>query len=146
MRNQIINLVSFFVLLALSQGCDQSTKSEDEILVDLKISQEILSFGDTLKGTFTVTNNTPEIKSFYFSTSCQFGWILSLNGVTLASAGTACYQVPTELHLLPSESNEFEIKYYLVDNEDNQLQPGNYEIEAFLINTAYKVKKNFQIK
>ncbi len=146
MRNQMIKLVSFFVLVVLIQGCDQSTKSEDEISVDLKISQEILSIGDTLKGTFSVTNNTPEKKSFYFPTSCQFGWTLSLNGITLASTGTACFQIPTELHLLPAESKKFQIKYYLTDNEDNKLQPGNYDIEAFLINTEYKVKKNFQIK
>ncbi len=145
MKNQMINLLCIFVLVILLHGCDKSTNYEDEITVDLKISQEILSIGDTLRGTFSVTNNTQEIKSFYFSTSCQFGSTISLNGITLASIGTACYQMPSELHLLAGELKKFEIKYFLVDKEGNDFVPGKYEIEAFLINTEYKVSKNFQI-
>ncbi len=145
MKNQMINLLCIFVLVILLHDCDKSTNYEDEITVALKISQEILSISDTLRGTFSVTNNTQEIKTFHFSNSCQFGSILLLNGITLASIGTACYQMPSELHLLAGESKKFEIKYFLVDKEGNDLLPGKYKIEAFLINTEHKVNTDFQI-
>ena len=145
MKIQIINLLCIFIGLIFLNGCDKSTNYEDEITVELKISQKILSIGETLRGTFSVTNNTEEKKLFHFSTSCQFGWILSLNGITLASTGTACYTSPTELQLLAGESKKFEIKYFLVDKDGNDLLLGKYEVEAFLVNTEHKVSTDFQI-
>ena len=148
MKTCLINTIYFFnlILLVFIYGCEKSTNYEEEVTVELKLSQEILSNADTLKGTFTVKNISQNTKIFHFMNSCQFGFRVTLNGETQYNEPSGCRESPSKFQLLAGESKEFEIVYCLKDNNGNDLHLGNYEIEAFLVNTEYKVNRSFQIK
>ncbi len=147
MRNHCSNLLCVFsVLVVFILGCEKSTSYEDEITAELEITQEILSIDDTLIGTYTISNYSQETKSFYFTNSCQFGFTITHNGTTFYNEPTGCRASLSELHLISGKSKKFEIQYFLIDNAGNDLPPGKYDIEAFLINTEHKVNKYFQIE
>jgi hypothetical protein len=145
MRNYFIYIfwISLFITFTLS--CENSTDYEDDIRADLIISQEIFSSEDTLYGTYSVTNNTQETKSFYFNSSCQFSYVIYQNGIILYHKPTGCRASQSEFHLLSGESKHFDFSYSLIDKENKKLPSGDYEIEAFLIDTRYLAQKNFQI-
>jgi len=145
MKNYCINILYIFALLVFICGCEKSTTYEDGITVELKLSHEVLSIDDTLEGVFSIINNSQDTKSFYFVNSCQFEYRIALNGKIQYYEPTGCRESQTEIHILSGESKTFEIIYSLIDNEGNDLLPGNYEIEALLIDTGYEVSQNFKI-
>ncbi len=148
MKTGWIKIIFIFILILLVciYGCKKSTIYEDEVTSELKLSQKIYSNDDTLKGTFTVRNLTQATKIFHFVNSCQFGFLILLNEETQYNEPSGCRESPSEFKLLAGESKEFEISYSLIDNDGNDLPLGNYEIEAYLFNTEYKVTQPFQLK
>ena len=145
MRKNFIYVLYISVFITFILNCEKTTKYEDDILTDLTISQEIFSSEDTLFGTYSVINNTQETKSFYFNSSCQFSYVILQNGIILYYKPTGCRASPSELHLSSGDSKDFDFIYLLIDKENKKLPAGDYEIEAFLIDTKYLAKKNIQI-
>ncbi len=102
MRSNWIKSIGIFILFLfiLINGCEKSTIYEDNVTVDFKISDYSLSNNDTLTGTFTVRNNSQKTVTFQFVNSCQFGYIITIDGETIFNEPSGCRLSPSELHWL----------------------------------------------
>ncbi len=148
MKTPWINIlnISILIVFIFIFSCDKATKYEEEVTVELKLSEEILNKDEILNGEFTVTNKSPNTKVFHFNSSCQFGFRVTDDDEIEFYKSDGCRASPSKFELLSGESKKFEFKYLLKDFDGNDLPLGNYEITAFLFNTKYTANRTFQIK
>lgn len=100
----------------------------------LTLRRSELSPGDTLSGSFTVTNRSSATQRFNFRTSCQLGVRLSSNERIWVELPEVCARVLTNFELRPSESRAIVFQFPLRRPHTGELLPrGEYVVEAFLL-------------
>jgi len=125
-----ISLALFLFFLSLSCGVTE----EEGGSLNLQLEKNSLNVGDTLKGTFTVTNLSPYTVSYRFSSSCQYNLSIISGTKVYLQYPRICLDVLTSLVLKSGESKQYEFQVQLVDNYDNILPEGGYTVEASLAN------------
>jgi hypothetical protein len=141
-KNIILNSLWLFILLS---SCDLINNNED-VQLNLKLDQQTYSVSDTLKGTFVVTNFSPNTVTFKFSSSCQYGLKIKSGNTVFREMPEICATVLTRLTLRSGQSEVYKFELILVDKEYNNLLQGDYEVEAFLLNgNSSAVSKSFTI-
>jgi hypothetical protein len=138
-------ILNSLLLLFLLASCDL-VDNEGDVLLNLKLDQQTYSVADTLKGTFIVTNFSPNTITFKFSSSCQYGLKIRNRDTTFREFPEICATVLTNLTLRSGQSKVYEFELILVDKEYKNLLQGNYEVETFLLNNnSTSVTKRFTI-
>ncbi len=134
MKTKIIFL-SFILLSFLLTNCDLFEQDQDALLsLELELEKYTFPEADTLKGTFMVTNLSPNSVTYNFTSSCQYGLKIKSGNVTSRQYTGLCLDVLTALTLKSGESKLYEFQLLLVDNDYNNLAKGDYTVEAFLLN------------
>lgn len=139
-------LIPIFIVVIL-YGCGLLSPENELPDAKLELSKTIYEKGEQLSGVFSITNNTDDDMQFNFSSSCQFGLRISNgNGFSYEYPFT-CAQVSTNLVLKSKQKKDYEINIDLRDNNNQLLNKGSYEIEAYLI-SKYSInsKARFEIK
>ena len=138
-----ISLTLCLFFLSLSCGVTDG----DGGSLTLQLEKYSLNVGDTLKGTFTVTNLSPYPVSYRFSSSCQFEITITDGSKKYIQYPQICAAVLTALSLKTGESKQYEFQIRLFDNYDNILPEGGYTVEASLAdNNSSIVSKNIIIR
>jgi hypothetical protein len=144
MRTKII-FVSFILLSFLLTNCDLFEQDQDALL-SLELEKYSFSEADTLKGTFMVTNLSPNSVTYNFTSSCQYQLKIKSGNVTSRQYTGLCLEVLTSLTLKSGESKLYEFQMLLVDNNYNNLVKGDYTVEAYLLdNNSSIVSKSIKI-
>jgi hypothetical protein len=138
-------ILNYLWLLFLLASCDLVDNKED-VQLYLKLDQQTYSIADSLKGTFIVTNLSPNTITFKFSSSCQYGLKIRSGDTTFREIPEICATVLTSLTLRSGQSKVYEFELPLMDKEYKNLLQGNYEVETFLLNNnSTSVTKRFTI-
>lgn len=139
--------ISFiFVLILFLSNCDVVDEGKNEQNIKLELNKSILTKTDSLKGVFTITNNSEKKVEYNFTTGCQLGIKIKNAGVVIIDYPEVCAQVLTSFSLEVNESKEFRFTFPLNDNNSYQLFKGEYIIEAYLLNNySLSVSKLFTI-
>lgn len=135
-------LVIVLLLFSFMTGCErfETPVSNSGVITrggvdfSLTLRRSELSPGDTLSGSFTVTNRSSATQRFNFRTSCQLGVRLSSNERIWVELPEVCAQVLTNFELRPSESRAIVFQFPLRQPHTGELLPrGEYVVEAFLL-------------
>lgn len=138
-----IGLTLCLFFLSLSCGVTE----EEGGSLNLQLEKYSFNVGDTLKGTFTVTNLSPYTVNYRFSSSCQFEITITDGSKKYIQYPQICAAVLTSLSLKSGESKQYEFQVQLVDNDNNILPEGGYAVEASLANNNSSiVSKNIIIR
>ena len=132
MKTKLIFL-SLILLSFLLTNCDLLEQDQDALL-SLELEKYTFPEADTLKGTFMVTNLSPNSVTYNFTSSCQYQLKIKNGNVTSRQYTGLCLDVLTALTLKSGESKLYEFQLLLVDNDYNNLAKGDYTVEAFLLN------------
>lgn len=126
--------LSILVLTALT-ACEVPTEEEGEMVFDLNAQHERVDYMPNQRVYFTVSNETNETVTYFFSTGCQFGYTLSYQNRILYNSTelTLCSHSPTSLTLQPGISKEFVFALSTVSKNPEQLAKGMYQVNAFLM-------------
>ena len=139
-------ILTVIVFSTLQQNCDPLS-NDNNIETNLTFKNYSLSVGDTLNGIFEIKNNSDEIIIFSFPSSCQYRiWIK--DGVKIYyESPDICKAVNTGFTIESHGSKQFIIHQKLVDNNHENLSPGQYTVEAqLLMNYSEITKKKMIIK
>ena len=126
-------LLSCIFFSFLITSCDLF-EQDQVVTLNLQLEKYKFAEGDTLKGTFTVTNLSSETVHYNFSTSCQLGLKIISGDKTYRQYPELCAMVLTGLTLKGGESKHYEFELLLVNEDYNNLIQGDYTVEAFLLN------------
>ena len=126
--------LSIVVLIALT-ACEVPTEEEGEMVFELNPQHERVDYMPNQRVYFTVSNETNETVTYFFSTGCQFGYTLSYQNRILYNSTelTLCSHSSTSLTLQPGISKEFVFALSTVSKNPEQLAKGMYQVNAFLL-------------
>ena len=128
-------LIYFSIVLILLANCEVPTEEEGEMVFELNAQHESVDYMPNQRVYFTVSNETNETVTYFFSTGCQFGYTLSYQNRILYNSTelTLCSHSPTSLTLQPGISKEFVFALSTVSKNPEQLAKGMYQVNAFLL-------------
>ena len=145
LKNSLFIIV---ILLFSILSCESpSNSTEQNLHVELNLDNYSYSVGDTLTGEFEVTNNSNEDKTFNFGSACQYGVRIKDTNTIYYELPETCAAVLTKLHLKSGDSRAFSLRFKLMDQDYQDLEEGQYSVEAFLLIKGSEVaEKIFEIK
>ncbi len=138
-----MRLIFLLSCVILFLGC--STSFEETLHTTLKLSANEMNSIQELEGTFKVVNGTSETKTIEFATGCHFVFTIEKDGkeVFNSLASALCTQEITVIEIAPYKEIEFQISI----SQEFELEPGKYELKAFLIgHDDLKSSKTFTLR
>lgn len=138
--------MSIIFFLALIIGCDTSTNyGPANLPVEGTISHEGMEYRltlpknrylltDTISGSYTVTNRTGTVKTFFFANIQQFGFRLTdLHGKTPLFSPAIVSPATSSLELPAGETKEFVLNAVFKDFNGTYINRQEYTLAAYLL-------------
>lgn len=130
------------LLFSLITGCERfetpvsnaGVITQGGVDFSLNLRRNEMPVGDTLNGSFTITNRSGATQRFNFSTSCQLGLRLASSERTWIELPDGCARVLTSFELRPNEVRAIVFQIPLRQARTGEMLPrGDYVVEAFLL-------------
>lgn len=123
------------IVLILLASCEVPTEEEGEMVFELNAQHERIDYMPNQRVFFTVSNETNETVTYFFATSCQFGYTVSFQGRFIYNSNdiSLCNGGGTSLTLQPGISKEYVFSLGTISKNPEQLAKGMYQVNAFLL-------------
>lgn len=149
----MMNLLKYTFLILFMMACtdpfSSSAELDGSLLLDLQLNSDQVESPEDLEAIFTVRNVSDSTLSYEFPTGCQSGFTIEQDGQEILEkeSSTVCTMALSTLSLEPDESKAFDISLSNIEEEADTLEPGEYQINAFLLeNHSKEITKTFEIK
>ncbi|HEU4962584.1 MAG TPA: BsuPI-related putative proteinase inhibitor [Bacilli bacterium] len=114
----------------------------------VRTDQEAYRPGEQVRMTLTFCNESAQMRELLFTNAQRFDVVIKRNGekVWQWSDGRLFAQVMTTLLVAPGDSRVFKAEWPQVDAQGNQVPPGAYEIEAWIVRTEERGETKIELK